>query len=183
MTRPEDAAAIVSVGSTATGSTGPVVLFDGVCNLCNGAVQFMLDHERAPVLRFAALQSDAARALLATVTAADGEPLDAGAIPQISGGVDGSGDSNEDAGPSTIVLVEDGRAYVRSTAALRIARHLRAPWRWLYVLAIVPRFVRDAVYRWIADRRYRWFGKTETCRVPTPELRARFVDAPPEDAG
>ncbi len=125
------------------------MLFDGTCNLCNGAVQFIVDHERGPTLKFASLQSDAAGALL-------GAPLPPG-------------------DPDTVMLVEDGRTYTHSSAALRIARHLRAPWRWLVVFAIVPRFVRDAVYRWVARNRYRWFGKTETCRVPTPELRARFL--------
>lgn len=127
----------------------PVVLFDGTCNLCNGSVQFIIDHERTPTLKFASLQSDAARALLGTE------------LPP--------GD------PESVMLVEDGRTYSHSTAALRIARYLRAPWRWLAALVVVPRFLRDAVYRFIARNRYRWFGKSETCRVPTPELRARFL--------
>lgn len=127
----------------------PVVLFDGTCNLCNGSVQFIIDHERAPTLKFASLQSDAARTLLG----AELPPGD----------------------PESVMLVEDGRTYSHSTAALRIARYLRAPWRWLVVLVVVPRFLRDAVYRFIARNRYRWFGKSETCRVPTPELRARFL--------
>lgn len=143
--------------------TDPVVLFDGTCNFCDGAVRFILDRERGTTLRFAALQSDAAGAILGAV-------LDAEAAQRIRRGADGSGD------PDTLVLVEEGRAYTHSTAALRIARRLRAPWRWLAVLAVVvPRFVRDAAYRWFARRRYRWFGKTDTCRVPTPELRARFL--------
>lgn len=151
----------------------PVVLFDGVCNLCNSFVQFVLDHERGPELRFAALQSDAARALLASAGSIAWVDAELGVGPAATSPSDGeSGES----GPATIVFVERGRAYVRSTAALRIARYLRTPWRLLYVLTVVPRFLRDAVYRWIGKNRYRWFGKTETCRVPTPELRARFLD-------
>ena len=137
---------------TSTASDAPVVLFDGVCNLCNGAVQFILDHDRTKVLRFASLQSAGGRALLA----AHGMK-----VPE--------GD------PDTNVLVEGGRAYERSTAALRIASHMTFPF-WLgRVAMIVPRFVRDFFYELIARNRYRWFGKTNECRIPTPELRARMV--------
>jgi predicted DCC family thiol-disulfide oxidoreductase YuxK len=140
---------------------GGVVLFDGKCNLCNGAVQFVVDHERAPELRFAALQSDLARELL---EAAFGrEETD-----RLRRGANG-GD------PDSIVLVAGAEGWTHSTAALRIARHLRAPWSWLAVFALVPRPARDAVYRFIAKNRYRWFGTTSSCRVPTPELGARFL--------
>lgn len=132
-----------------------VLLFDGTCNFCNGAVGFVLDHERAPELSFAALQSDAGRALL---EAAAGEAR-ARAIIEAD----------------TVVLVEDGRVYTNSDAALRVARRLREPWRSLAALGVVPRPVRDALYDAFARRRYRWFGKTDECRVPTPELRARFL--------
>lgn len=138
--------------------SAPVVLFDGVCNFCNASVDFLLERERDHELRFAALQSDAARDL---VHAAGGAAL----VERLVG----------DGDPSSIALVEDGRVYTESTAALRIAKHLRAPWRWLRIFVIVPRPLRDAVYRWIAKNRYRWFGKSEHCRVPTPELRARFL--------
>ncbi len=143
-------------------AAGPVVLFDGVCNLCNGTVQLILDHERTPSLRFAALQSDVAKELLA-------QAFDAEEVTRLVRGSNGEGD------PDSVVLIEGGRGYTRSTAALRILRHLRAPYRWLSVLVVVPRAVRDAVYRWIGRNRYRWFGKAEACRVPTPELRARFL--------
>jgi len=141
---------------------GPVVLFDGVCNFCNGAIQFIVDHEHAPRLRFAPLQSEVARELLERVFGAE-EAI------RLLRGATGEGD------PDSVVLVEDGRGYTHSTGALRIAAHLRAPYRWLSALVVVPRFLRDAVYRWIGRNRYRWFGKTETCRIPTPELRARFL--------
>lgn len=129
---------------------GDVLLFDGVCNLCNGAVDFVLRHERGPTLRFCALQSEAGAALLAA--------------HQISTGLE------------TMVFVEaSGRVSVRSTAALRAARHLRAPWSWARVFLLVPRPLRDLVYRVVARHRLRWFGVRDECRVPTPELRARFL--------
>lgn len=134
-----------------TRSSGAVVLFDGVCNLCNGAVNFIIDRDPSARFRFAALQSDQAAGLLA--------PL--GRVPE--------------AEPSSFVLVEDGRVYERSTAALRVARKLPGAWKLFYAFIIVPRPLRDAVYRFVARNRYRWFGKAEACRMPTPELRARFL--------
>ena len=131
---------------------GPVVFFDGVCNLCNGAVQFILDRDKREQFRFAPLQSEAAERMLVGDLATDREALD------------------------SIIVVEDGKVYERSDAALRIARRLGAPWPAAYYLFIlVPRFLRDAVYKFIARNRYRWFGRSEQCRVPTPELRARFL--------
>ncbi len=143
---------------------GPIVLFDGVCNLCNGAIQFMIDHERdrEPRLRFAPLQSDLARSLLECAFGED-------RALALRNGLTGSGD------PDSLVLVEGTLGYTHSTGALRIARHLEVPLRWLYLLVIVPRPLRDLIYRFIARNRYRWFGKSETCRIPTPDLRARFI--------
>lgn len=133
-------------------ATHPVVLFDGVCNLCNGAVQFIVDRDPAARFHFASLQSQRAAELL---RAHGREPPE--------------GD------PESVLLLEDGRVYERSTAALRIARRLSGGWPLFYAFLIVPRFLRDAVYSLIARYRYRWFGKSEQCRVPTPELRARFL--------
>jgi predicted DCC family thiol-disulfide oxidoreductase YuxK len=131
---------------------GPVLFVDGVCNLCAASVRFIVAHERAPTLRFASLQSPhAARALPAH-----------GVDPQAL---------------SSLVLVVDGKAYVKSAAALRIAPLLRAPWSWAAAALVVPAVVRDVVYDAIARRRYAWFGRTDECMVPTPALRARFVDA------
>jgi predicted DCC family thiol-disulfide oxidoreductase YuxK len=141
----------------------PVVLFDGVCNLCNGAVQFIVDHERAPELQFAPLQSERAEILLRRAFGAEKAKL-------LREGATGDGD------PDTVVLVDGDRGFTHSTAALQIARRLRAPWRWLFGFVIVPRVFRDVVYRFIAKHRYRWFGRSETCRVPTPALRARFLE-------
>ena len=127
-----------------------VILFDGVCNLCNGFVQFVVARDPHARFRFAALQSEAAAALL----------RDAGVAAAL---------------PDSIVLVEDGGVYVRSTAALRIARHLRFPWPLASGLLVVPRFIRDAVYDYIAAHRYRWFGRRDACMVPTPDLQRRFM--------
>jgi len=129
----------------------PVLLFDGVCHLCHRSVQFVLRHERAPTLLFAALQSDTGRALLRDLEFPEGF-LD------------------------SLVLFEDGRVFTRSEAALRVAGHLRAPWSWGRVFRIVPRVLRDPVYDWIARHRYRWFGRDdEACLVPDAGLRDRFL--------
>ena len=129
---------------------GAVVLFDGVCNLCNGSVQFIVRHDPAGRFRFASLQSEAGQALLRR------HGLDPHDL-------------------FSVILVEGGRAYARSDAALRIARGLSGAWRAAGALRVVPRPLRDAVYGWVARNRYRWFGRREACMVPTPELRARFL--------
>ena len=126
------------------------VLFDGVCDLCNASVLFVIDRDPRGHFRFAPLQEAAAQALL-RARGAELPPL------------------------SSVVLVEGGRVYTRSTAALRIARRLTGGWRLLYVCLLVPRPIRDAVYDWVARNRYRWFGREEACRVPTPALRRRFL--------
>lgn len=128
-----------------------VVLFDGVCNFCNGTVRFIIERDPDARFGFAPLQSNVARELLAG--------------HGYAAAVD----------PDTVLLVEDGKVYERSTAALRIARRLRGPTRLAYAFVVVPRFVRDAVYRLIARNRYRWFGKSEECMVPTPSVRSRFL--------
>ena len=129
----------------------PVILFDGVCNLCNGFVRFVIARDLAARFRFAALQSDSARRLLARL---DG-----------LGGI-----------PDSVVLVDRGRVYTRSSAALRIARGLPFPWSLARALIVVPRPLRDWVYDRVARHRYRWFGRKDTCIVPTPDLRARFLE-------
>lgn len=131
--------------------THAVLLFDGVCNLCNGSVNFIIDRDPAAYFKFAPLQSASGRAL-----------LEKHHLP--SDRMD------------TLVLVEDDHAYVRSTAALRIARRLVSPWPLLALFLIVPRFLRDLAYKLIAANRYRWFGKSESCRLPTPALRSRFLE-------
>lgn len=127
-----------------------IVLFDGVCNFCNGSVNFIIDHDPKDCFRFAALQSNAGQELLARFD-----------LPR----------SDFD----TMLLIEDGKVRKKSTAALRIARHLRFPLNLGAVGLIIPRFIRDAGYSLIARNRYNWFGKQDQCRIPTPEIRARFL--------
>ena len=129
-----------------------VVLFDGECNLCNGAVQFTLKRDRGKRFRFASLQSAAAqRALQECGTA-------------------------REALPDSIVLVEGDKVHVKSTAALRIAKGLGGLWPVLSAFLIVPTPLRDWIYDLIATRRYRWFGKREECMLPTAETRERFLE-------
>lgn len=131
---------------------GPVVLFDGVCNLCQGSVQWMIARDKAERLRFASLQSEAGKKLLAQhgIDAPEGDP-------------------------DSILFVEAGKVYDRSEAVLRMSRHLSLPWRLGGVFLVLPRFLRDPLYKYIARNRYRWFGKTEVCWMPTPALRQRFL--------
>jgi predicted DCC family thiol-disulfide oxidoreductase YuxK len=148
------------MGMERTGTAEPrgssIVLFDGVCNLCNGFVNWVIDRDPASRFRFVPLQSEAGRGALEAV-----------------------GRSGDDLG--TIVLIEGGRSFVRSDAALRIAGGLNSPVRIVRsVFGWLPRWLRDAGYRLVAANRYRWFGRRESCRMPTPELRARFLD--PDDA-
>lgn len=128
----------------------PTLLFDGVCNLCNASVNFIIDRDPVATFRFAALQSDVGSALIAT------HGLDSAAL-------------------DSVVLVEGARVYTESTAALRVARRLGLPWSLLWGFVIVPRWIRDPIYRFVARNRYRWFGQSEACRMPTDELRARFL--------
>jgi predicted DCC family thiol-disulfide oxidoreductase YuxK len=127
-----------------------VVLFDGVCNLCNGFVDFAIARDPRGRLRFGALQSEEGQRAL----------HEAGVdVPRLS----------------TLVVLEGGTAYVRSDAALRALRQLRFPWPLLFAAVVVPRPLRDAVYAFVAARRYRWFGRRDTCRLPSSEERARFL--------
>ena len=130
------------------------ILFDGVCNLCNGFVQFVIRRDPAGHFRFAALQSDAARALLA----AQGM-----ALPTL------------DADPDSVLLLSGGQLYSHSEAVLRIARGLGGVWQVAAVGRVLPRAWRDGLYRWVARHRYRWFGRQESCLLPTPALKARFL--------
>jgi len=127
-----------------------IIFFDGLCNLCNGAVQFVIKRDTKNLFQFASLQSEYATEALAKFNL---EPQ--------------HGDS--------IVLLENDKVYQRSTAALRVARRLKGLWPMLYAFIIVPRFIRDAIYNYIAKNRYKWFGKKESCWVPTPELKEKFL--------
>jgi predicted DCC family thiol-disulfide oxidoreductase YuxK len=138
---------------------GPlIVLFDGVCNFCHASVQFIIDRDPQDRFRFAPLQSSLGEKLLTH--------FDLGRQKIVS-----------------VVLVESGRCYVKSTAALRIARHLRRPWPLVALLIMLPVGLRDLAYDWFARNRYRWFGRSDQCRMPTPQLQRRFLDtAGPKDA-
>ncbi|TDI69462.1 MAG: thiol-disulfide oxidoreductase DCC family protein [Bacteroidetes bacterium] len=130
--------------------TQATILFDGVCNLCNASVNFVIDRDRNAYFQFGALQSDEGVELLREASYPDGY-LD------------------------SILLIENGRVYRESEAALRIVRHLTGLWPLLYGFRMVPRWIRDGIYAWIARNRYQWFGRRDECRIPTPELKARFL--------
>jgi predicted DCC family thiol-disulfide oxidoreductase YuxK len=129
--------------------TGPIVYFDGVCNLCDGFVRFVLARDRRGRYRFASLQGETARARLADRLKGDAA--------------------------QTIVLEDPKRFRIRSDAALAILAGLGGLWPLAAGLRIVPRPLRDLVYDFIARRRYRWFGRRDACRVPTDDERARFL--------
>ena len=126
-----------------------LVLFDGVCNFCDASVNFVIDHDPKERFRFAALQSELGARLVAQHKLS----------PELL----------------SSVLIERGKVYTRSTGALRATKYLSFPWPLLTVFLAVPRFIRDAAYDWFAARRYRFFGQADSCRIPTPELRRRFL--------
>src|ERR1700676_2797012 len=130
---------------------GAIVLFDGVCNLCNGAVRFIAANDPQRRFAFLALQSPRAARLLGGHAA----------------------DARE---PDTMVLLEHGLRYERSDAVLHIALGLRAPGPLAFAAILIPRSAREAAYRWVARNRYRWFGRLDACAVPPPGLRERFLD-------
>ena len=128
-----------------------LVLFDGICNLCSGSVQFIIERDPAAYFKFASLQSDFGQQQLQKLG------LDQKSL-------------------HSIILIEDDKFYQRSDAALKIARKLTGAWPALYAFNILPRFLRDSVYNLIARNRYRLFGKKDACWIPTPELKSRFKD-------
>jgi predicted DCC family thiol-disulfide oxidoreductase YuxK len=127
-----------------------IVLFDGVCNFCDGLVRFLIRHDPSGRLRFCAMQSNAGRTLLAS-RGFDPDALD------------------------TFVVLDGPRNRARGDAVLAIARVIDAPWSWLAAGRILPRPLRDALYRIVANNRYAWFGRRDSCLVPTPEIRSRFL--------
>jgi len=126
-----------------------IVLFDGVCNFCNSTINFIIRHDREKEFTFAPLQSEVGQSLRAEYKI---DPLS-----------------------DSIILIQDGKAFTHSSAVLRVARKLGGAWSFAYILIIVPRFIRDAAYRFIAANRYHWFGKRDLCMIPTPEVRERFL--------
>jgi predicted DCC family thiol-disulfide oxidoreductase YuxK len=130
----------------------PIVIYDGVCNLCNSTVNFVMDHDPTQRFKFLQNQSPKTQMLL--------EQFDTkGIVPSDS-----------------VMLFQNDQIYVQSEAALRIGTQLSQPWSILaYSAQIIPKFIRDRVYHFVGQRRYKWFGKTESCRVPTPDIRSRFI--------
>ncbi len=128
-----------------------IVLFDGVCNLCNRSVQFIIKRDKKQQFLFASLQGKTGQQLLRQFD-----------LP--------ANDLN------SFILIDGNNLYKRSTGALRMLKSLGGGWQLLYAFIIIPPFIRDAVYNWIARNRYKWYGKREECMIPTPELRKRFLD-------
>lgn len=128
-----------------------IILFDGVCNLCNGAVLFVIKRDKQDSFRFAALQSEVGQKLTR------------------ERGID-------TAKVDSIILIEPGIAYyTKSTAALKIAAHFGGLWMLLYPLKWLPEGFRNRIYDYVAANRYAWFGKKDQCMIPTPELRSKFI--------
>ena len=127
-----------------------IILFDGVCNLCNSSVTFVIQRDKKDLFRFAALQDPAGQELIKK------HQIDT---------------SKTD----SIILIDGDRAYVKSTAALKVARHLGGGYPLLYGFMIIPYFIRNLLYDYVARNRYKWYGKKESCMIPTPELKSKFL--------
>jgi len=127
-----------------------IILFDGVCNLCNGAINFIIERDMKDVFRFATLDSDIAKEL------SEKYKID---LSQVD----------------SIILISNEKAFIKSSAALHISKDLSGAWPLLYSFMISPKFIRNAVYDYIAKNRYKWFGKKDSCMIPTPELRTKFL--------
>ena len=136
-----------------------VVLFDGVCNFCDASVNFVIEHDRDGYFKFAPLQSEAGKKL------AEEHGIASATVEHESNGIP----------IDSVILIEDGKPYTHSTAALRIVRRLGAPWSWLYGFIIVPSSIRDLFYSLFAKYRYRFFGRKDECMIPTAEVRERFL--------
>ncbi|WP_404466101.1 thiol-disulfide oxidoreductase DCC family protein [Vreelandella aquamarina] len=127
-----------------------IVIFDGVCNFCNGAVNFIIHRDPEGAFAFTPMQSELAQELT-------------------------QGFNVPDVGMDTLVLIKDGERYVLSDAALEIAKDLKGPWRFCYAFKVVPKPIRDAVYKLFARNRYKLFGQKDVCMVPLAEVKSRFV--------
>ncbi|MNK92302.1 hypothetical protein D3C87_1124220 [compost metagenome] len=127
----------------------PIIFFDGVCNLCNASVQFVIAHDKKDQFSFSAIQGELAKEVLPKFKVDPGEL-------------------------NTVMLLAEGKLYTKSSAALQIAKKLSGAWPLLYGFIIIPKFIRDWVYNIIAKNRYKWWGKEESCWVPTPRLKSKF---------
>lgn len=128
----------------------PLILFDGVCNFCNGAVNFVIKRNSQSNILFAPMQSASGQKILNQYNHPPGDL-------------------------QSFIFIENNKLYKRSTAALRVCRHLRGLWPLMYAFIIVPVFIRDGIYNWIAANRYKWFGKKEVCMIPSADIRQRFL--------
>lgn len=128
-----------------------IILFDGVCNLCNASVNFVIRHDKKGQFLFASLQSDAAKEILLHFN-----------LKKL----------NED----SVILLEDNKLFDKSTAALKISKQLDGIFKALYLFIIIPKILRDRIYNYISNHRYQWFGKRESCIIPSQELKNRFLD-------
>lgn len=128
-----------------------IILFDGDCNLCNGTVQFILKKDKKKQFRFASLQGKFGQGILNKFGLPGGKP-------------------------NSFILLEGEKIYTHSTGALRVFRQLGGIWKLLYVFIIIPPFIRDGVYNFIARNRYKWFGKRDSCYLPSPALKNRFLE-------
>lgn len=127
-----------------------IILFDGICNLCNSSVNFIIGRDKKNVFKFAAMQSEAGQSLMTKFNLSLNEFY-------------------------SVILIDNEKYYTSSTAVLRIAKELGFFWNILYVFIIVPTPVRNFFYNLIARNRYRWFGKKDSCRIPTLELKEKFL--------
>lgn len=128
----------------------PIILFDGLCNLCNGAIQFVIKNDSKEKFLFSSLQGEVGQQILKKYHL----PLQ-----QLS----------------SFVLLQDDKIYTKSSAAIKVAQQLNGIWKCFYIFNIVPLFIRDGVYNWIAKNRYKWFGKKESCLIPSKNLEQRFL--------
>lgn len=129
----------------------PVILFDGVCNLCNDVVRFLIRNDKKKRLRFAALQSEAGVKLLVA----------AGLPPSYQ---------------QSFVFLKQRKLYTQSSGALKVFQELPWYWQWTQVFWLVPPFIRNGIYNFIGKKRYQWFGKKDRCAIPAPDTRSRFLD-------
>ena len=131
-------------------TNNPIILFDGVCNFCNTAINFVLKQDKKGIFRFAPLQSEVGQRLLQEYNLSTKEF-------------------------DSFVLIDNGKVYKKSAASLRVMNKLPWYWKEAQLLRIIPTALRDAIYDFIAKNRYKWFGKKEQCMIPTPEMRNRFL--------
>jgi predicted DCC family thiol-disulfide oxidoreductase YuxK len=128
-----------------------ILLFDGVCNLCNNTVLFVIKRDRKKQIRFGAIQSQEGKKLLQSF----------GIDQQYLG---------------SLIFIDEGKVYLKSSGALRLSKYLSGLWPLLYALMVIPAFIRNPIYDFIAANRYKWFGKKEVCMIPTPELKSLFLN-------